>query len=163
MKKVLIGVAAVVLLVAAGLAAFVLYRNHQSQDVHGSSTEEFVTTTEPTPPPKPQPKIRWPMYRFDPSRQANAEKMLVQPPYNHLWFFRAGSLLEFPPAAAYGRLYFANAKGTLYALETKSVKVKWAYRARRCTASSPAVDNHTVYMTFMNKPPCNATRSGLDG
>jgi hypothetical protein len=88
------------LLVAAGLAAFALYRNHRSQDVQGSSTEEFVTTTEPTPPPKPQPKIRWPMYRFDPSRQANAEKMLVQPPYNHLWFFRAGSLLEFPPAAA---------------------------------------------------------------
>src|SRR6185437_7204915 len=28
---------------------------------------------------------------------------------------------------------------------------------------SPAVDNHTVYMAFMNKPPCNATRSGLDG
>jgi outer membrane protein assembly factor BamB len=103
------------------------------------------------------------MYRFDPSRQANAEKMLVQPPYNHLWFFRAGSLLEFPPAAAYGRLYFANAKGTLYALVTKTVKVKWAYRARRCTAASPAVDNHTVYMTFLNKPPCNATRSGLDG
>ena len=53
------------------------------------------------------------MYRFDPTRQGNAEKMLVQPPYKPLWFFRAGSLLEFPPAVAYGRLYFANAKGVL--------------------------------------------------
>ena len=43
------------------------------------------------------------------------------------------------------------------------MKVHWAYRAHRCTAASPAVDNHTVYMTFLNKPPCNATRSGLDG
>jgi outer membrane protein assembly factor BamB len=164
MKKVLIVVAAAVLLIAAGLVAFVLLRKHQSEDVRGSPTQEFVTTTQPTlPPAKPQPKIRWPMYRFDASRQANAEKMLVQPPYKHLWFFRAGSLLEFPPAAAYGRLYFANAKGTLYALVTKTVKVRWAYRAHRCSASSPAVDNHTVYMTFMNKPPCNATRSGLDG
>ena len=35
--------------------------------------------------------------------------------------------------------------------------------AHRCTAASPAVDDHTVYMTFLNKPPCNASRSGLDG
>jgi outer membrane protein assembly factor BamB len=103
------------------------------------------------------------MYRFDPSRQANAEKMLVQPPYRPLWFFRAHSLVEFPPAAAYGRLYFANSNGTLFALDTKRVKVDWLYRAHRCVAASPAINNHTVYMTFMNKPPCNATRSGLDG
>ena len=89
--------------------------------------------------------------------------MLVQPPYKPLWFFRAGSLVEFPPAVAYGRLYFANAKGVLFAVETKRVRTVWAYRAHRCTAASPAVDNHTVYMTFLNKPPCNATRSGLDG
>ena len=103
------------------------------------------------------------MYRFDATRQGNAEKMLVQPPYKPLWFFRAGSLVEFPPAVAYGRLYFANAKGVLFAVETKRVRTVWAYRAHRCTAASPAVDNHTVYMTFLNKPPCNATRSGLDG
>src|SRR5678815_103496 len=89
--------------------------------------------------------------------------MLVQPPYNHLWFFRAGSLLEFPPAAAYGRLYFANAKGTLYALETKSVKVKWAYRVRRCTASSPAVDHPPVSRACGNGPPCSAPGAGLGG
>ncbi len=164
MKKILLAVVAVVLLLAAGLVAFGLYRKHQGHDIRGSSSEEFVTTTQPAPKPvKPQPKIRWPMYRFDPSRQANAERMLVQPPYKTLWFFRAGSLVEFPPAAAYGRLYFANSTGTLFALDTSSVKVRWAYRAHRCTAASPAVDNHTVYMTFMNKPPCNATRSGLDG
>jgi outer membrane protein assembly factor BamB len=162
MKKVLLAAAGVVLLIAVGIGGFALYRNHQSADVHGSS-QEFVTT-EPAPKqPNPRGKIRWPMYRFDPSRQANAERMLVQPPYKPLWFFRAGSLIEFPPAVAYGRLYFANAHGTLFALEAHRVKVRWAYRARRCTASTPAVDNHTVYMTFMNKPPCNATRSGLDG
>src|SRR3954466_8888221 len=103
------------------------------------------------------------MYRFDPTRQGNAEEMLVQPPYKPLPFFRAGSLVEFPPAIAYGRLYFANAKGILFAVETKHVRTVWAYRAPRCTAASPAVDNHTVYMTFLNKRPFNATRSGLDG
>ena len=108
MKKVLLGAAGVVLLIAAGLVAFGLYRNHQGQDVRGSSTEEFVTTQAAPKPPPPTAKIRWPMYRFDPTRQGNAEKMLVQPPYRPLWFFRARSLVEFPPAVAYGRLYFAN-------------------------------------------------------
>jgi len=89
--------------------------------------------------------------------------MLVEPPYKPLWFFRAGSLVEFPPAVAYGKLYFANSKGVLFAVDIAKVRTVWAYRARRCTAASPAVDNHTVYMAFMNKPPCNATRSGLDG
>ena len=111
MKKVLLGAAGVVLLVAAGLVAFGLYRKHQGHDVRGSSTEEFVTTQAAPKPPPPTAKIRWPMYRFDPTRQGNAEKMLVQPPYRPLWFFRARSLVEFPPAVAYGRLYFANSDG----------------------------------------------------
>ena len=51
----------------------------------------------------------------------------------------------------------------LFALDTKRVKARWTYRSRRCSAASPAIDNHTVFMTFLNKPPCNATRSGLDG
>jgi outer membrane protein assembly factor BamB len=122
-----------------------------------------VTTQAAPKQPAPTAKIRWPMYRFDPTRQGNAEKMLVEPPYRPLWFFRAGSLVEFPPAIAYGKMYFASAKGVLFAADLSKVRTVWAYRAHRCTAASPAVDNHTVYMTFMNTPPCNATRSGLDG
>jgi outer membrane protein assembly factor BamB len=164
MKKALLVAAGVVVLVVGGLVGFGLYRKHQGHDVRGSSTEEFVTTQPAEPKTRNVGgKIRWPMYRFDPSRQGNAEKMLVEPPYKPLWFFRARSLVEFPPAIAYGRLYFANAGGTLFAVNIKRVKARWAYRARRCTAATPAVDRHTVFMTFLNKPPCNATRSGLDG
>lgn len=163
MKKILLAAGAVVVLLAAGLLAFGLYRKHQGRNIRGSSTEEFVTTQAAPKQPAPTAKIRWPMYRFDPTRQGNAEKMLVEPPYKPLWFFRAGALVEFPPAVAYGKLYFANAKGVLFAVDISKVRTVWAYRAHRCTAASPAVDNHTVYMTFMNTPPCNATRSGLDG
>src|SRR5205823_12224054 len=66
MKKVLLGVAAVVLLLAAVLVAVGLYRKHQGRDVRGSSTEEFVTTDQQPVAPPPGGKIRWPMYRFDP-------------------------------------------------------------------------------------------------
>jgi outer membrane protein assembly factor BamB len=163
MKKILLAAGAVVVLLAAGLLAFGLYRKHQGRNIRGSSTEEFVTTQAAPKQPAPTAKIRWPMYRFDPTRQGNAEKMLVEPPYKPLWFFRAGALVEFPPAVAYGKLYFANSKGVLFAVDISHVRTVWAYRAHRCTAASPAVDNHTVYMAFMNTPPCNATRSGLDG
>ena len=163
MRKVLYATTAAVLLVAAGVVAVGLYRKQQGHDVRGSSTEEFVTTQQEPVAPPPGGKIRWPMYRFDPARQGDAPRMLVKPPYRPLWFFRARSLVEVPPAVAYGRLYFANADGTLFAVDTRKVKARWTFRAGRCTAATPAVDGHTVYMSFLNKPPCNATRSGLDG
>jgi outer membrane protein assembly factor BamB len=162
-KRVLLALGGVVLLAVAALVAFVLYREHESRDVRGSPTVEFVTTSAKPKGPPPGGKIRWPMYRFDSARQGAPEGMLAKPPYRLHWFFRARSLVEFPPAVAYGKLYFANADGTLYALDSRRVRPRWAYRAHRCTAASPAIDGHTVFMTFLNRPPCNATRSGIDG
>jgi outer membrane protein assembly factor BamB len=163
MKKLLLALAAAIMLATAGLVGFALYRKHQAHDVRGSSSIEFVTTQEKPKGPPPGGKIRWPMYRFDPTRDGAAEGTLVKPPYRPLWFFRAGALVEFPPAVAYGRLYFANADGVLFAVDTGRVRARWTFRARRCTAASPAIDRHTVYMAFLNRPPCNASRSGIDG
>ena len=163
MKRVLIGVGVALLVIVGALVGVGLYREHQGHDVRGSSTEEFSTTQQQPVARPPTAKIRWPMYRFDEARQGDAPKMLVKPPYRPLWFFRAGSLVEFPPAVAYGKLYFANADGVLFAVDISKVKTVWAYRARRCTAATPAIDGHSIYMTFLNKPPCNASRSGIDG
>lgn len=162
MKKALAGAAALVLLVGAAGLAFVLYRKHQARNIRGSSTVEFVTTQEE--PQKPRELgIQWPMYGYDQLRQHVSPWRRLRPPLRPHWIFKAGALIEFPPAVAYRQLYFANGKGVLYALDTRRVRVKWAYRAKRCTAASPAVAEHIVYMTFMNKPPCNASRHGLDG
>ena len=68
MKKALLAVAAVVILAAAGLAAYALYRKHEGHDVRGSSSVEFVTTQEQKPPPPP-PGIIWPTYRYDAARR----------------------------------------------------------------------------------------------
>jgi outer membrane protein assembly factor BamB len=75
--------------------------------------------------------------------------------------FRARSLIEFPPAIAYGRLFFANNAGVMFAISAKTGKRAWRFPTGRCQAMSPAVAGNTVYATFLNKPPCNAT--GGDG
>ena len=117
----LLGAAGVVLLIVAGLVAFGLYRKHQGHDVRGSSTEEFVDhagRAEAARPPTA--KIRWPMYRFDATRQGNArEDARASRPTSRSGSSGRARCVEFPPAVAYGRLYFANAKGVLFAVDIK--------------------------------------------
>jgi outer membrane protein assembly factor BamB len=163
MKKALLGLIAVVLLVGAGLLAYGLYRKHEGRNIRGSSSVEFVTTQENKS--KPNVSTPWPMYRFDPSREGVGVGIPadIRPPLKARWYIKGKSLVEFPPAIAYGNLYFANSLGTLYAVKITRVRAEWSYVTGRCTAASPAVADHIVYMTFLNKPPCNATRSGLDG
>jgi len=163
MKKALLGAAAVVVLVAAGLIAYGLYRKHEGRNIRGSSSVEFVTTQENKS--KPNVSTPWPMYRFDPSREGVPVGVPadLRPPLRAKWFIRGKSLIEFPPAIGYGNLYFANSLGSLFAVKITRVRAEWVYRTGRCTAASPAVADHIVYMAFLNKPPCNATRSGLNG
>ena len=53
MKRWLLAGAAVLLVAAGAVGAYVLAKERASRDVRGSSTEEFVTTEEaPPPPPK---------------------------------------------------------------------------------------------------------------
>ena len=162
MKKALLGLAAVVLIAAAGLVAYVLYRKHEGRNIRGSPTVEFVTTQNKS---KPNLSTPWPMYRFDPARQGDPVGVPaeIRPPFKLRWYFKGKSLIEFPPAIAYGRLYFANSLGMLYALHITRIRPDWTYATGRCAASTPAVADHVVYMTFLNRPPCNATRSGIDG
>ena len=58
-KWLLVGAGVTVLLLAAAGAAFYFYIQHQSRDVRGSSTVDFVPTEPPpTPPPAPKPGSR---------------------------------------------------------------------------------------------------------
>jgi outer membrane protein assembly factor BamB len=147
--------------VAAGLA-FVLWRLHESRNVRGSSTQEFVTT-ETAPEVSAEKKVLWPMYGFDPARRRAPDGMHLRPPFRTRWFVRAHELIEFPPAIAYGHLYFANRNGVLFSVSTGAPHVRWRFRSGRCSAASPAVSHGLVYMAFLNVPPCNKDRQGLDG
>src|SRR5213593_4702439 len=147
MRRWLLGGAAVVVvaLLAVGVAWY-LHVKHAGRDIHGSSTVEFVPTP---PPPKPkEPGVAWPMYGYDSQRLRVASGISLAPPFRRVWTFGARSLVEFPPVVAYG---------LLFAISAKTGKRAWKFESKRCQAMSPAVDFHTVYATFLNHPPCNAS------
>jgi outer membrane protein assembly factor BamB len=151
------GAAAVVVALLAVAGVWYLHIKHAGRDVRGSSTVEFVPTP---PPPRPkEPGVAWPMYGHDPERLRVATGISIAPPFRRLWTFHARSLVEFPPAVAYGRLFFANNSGVLFAISARTGKRAWSYVSQRCQAMSPAVDFHTIYATFLNKPPCNASHN----
>jgi outer membrane protein assembly factor BamB len=148
---------AAVALGAAG--AYLLDVRATARDVRGSSTVEFVTTAapEPLPPPPPQRRgedVPWPTYGYGNDR-TRVSPYAHRPPFRTRWVFRARDLLEFPPAIAYGRLYFTNNSGVMFAVNARTGKRAWKKRIGRCVASSPAVARHRVFQSFLNAPPCN--------
>ena len=153
-KWILVGVSVLVLGLAGAVVAWYLHVQQQSRDITGSPTVEFVTT-EAAPPPPTEPGIAWPTYGYDAERQRFDRSSSLAPPFRRIWTFRAQSLIEFPPVVGYGRLFFANNAGAMFAIGAANGKRAWKYQSGRCVAASPALDRHVVYETFMNSPPCN--------
>ena len=61
MKKLAAAAALILLLIAGAVIGYVLYKNHESRNIHGSPSVEFVTT-EPPRPVQRTPDIVWPTY-----------------------------------------------------------------------------------------------------
>jgi outer membrane protein assembly factor BamB len=86
----------------------------------------------------------------------------VRPPFRRLWTAGGRTLLEFPPAIGYGRLFLADGAGRVLAYSTKTGARAWSYDVHRCQAASPAVDDMqhgTVFEVFLNRRPCRAKKA----
>jgi outer membrane protein assembly factor BamB len=153
--------AATALLLVAAAAAFFLYRRHLARDVRGSATVEFQPAAAPKPV-KPGP-IVWPMFGYDVERSHAFAPTPLRPPFRIAWEAGGRTLLEFPPAIAFDRLYLASADGKLMAVSARTGLRAWTYDSGRCTAASPAVGGYqygTVYETFLGFTPCGRKRAG---
>src|SRR5579859_7493480 len=104
MRRPLIVLAALVVLVGGALAAYIVHRVNQTADERGSTTTEYVTTQAPEPPPPAS--VPWPTYGFSPDRTRSVQ-LALRPPFRTVWRYQAGSLIEFPPAIGYNRLFFS--------------------------------------------------------
>jgi outer membrane protein assembly factor BamB len=161
-RRLLVALAvAIVLLVAAG-AAYYLVKRQEAAPVRGSPTVEFVPTTPAVEKPK-EPGVAWATYGYEPDRLRVAPYSL-RPPYRRVWTYRAQALVEFPPVVAFGRLYFAANDGDVIAISAKTGKRAWRVHSGRCQAASPTVSGRLVFVTFLNRPPCNRrSAKGVDG
>ncbi|MHB8469832.1 MAG: outer membrane protein assembly factor BamB family protein [Gaiellaceae bacterium] len=168
MRRLILVLAGAAVLAGGLLAAYAVHRLRQERNVRGSSTLEFTLTTSVERPPGPPAKVQWPTYGFDPQR-THAVELALRPPFRTpIWRYQASSLIEFPPAVGYGRLFFATNSGNLTAIAAKDGQRAWIFRTHRCVAASPTLGPHahgTVYEVFLNHPPCNAQTGGrgVDG
>ena len=151
-----------ILLLAALIvgAVEVILHVRAARNVHGSSTQEFVTTSAPKPKPPPVPGLVWPTYGFDAARDRDSPYR-QRPPYREVWRFPGRALIEFPPVIGYGRLYVANNDGILFAVDATTGKEVWSYDSGRVQAASPALDAHLVFHTFLyRRKRAGATQDG---
>jgi outer membrane protein assembly factor BamB len=158
-----------VLSAAAGAAVgWYAYDQTRTRELRGSSTVEFVPTANPAdtreiptggtrtrgPLRRLDGPVWWPTYGYDIARTRVSPPYGLRPPFRRLWAFRAAHFLEFPPAAAYGRVYLPQQRGRFFALDAATGKILWSHSFRRCLASSPTVVDGVVYQGMMHPLPC---------
>jgi outer membrane protein assembly factor BamB len=160
MRRLLKALAVLAVLLAGAVTAIVIHRLQQEHDIRGSSTIEYHPQPIPKPPPAHE-KIAWPQYGLDATRSRDVD-LALRPPFRRVWTYHAGSLVEFPPAIGYGRLFFSTNSGKFAAISTRTGKRAWKRYLGRCVAASPALgpqDRGTVFAVFLNRPPCNSKTS----
>jgi alcohol dehydrogenase (cytochrome c) len=87
----------------------------------------------------------------------------VRPPFRRLWVFNDNpTLLEFPPAVAFGRLFLPTWDGRFLALDAATGRVLWRHRTDRCGWGSPTVWRGLVITTYIGHD-CNSKIPGTDG
>ena len=110
------------------------------------------------PPERPHrsrvPRAPWPTYGANARRTGTAPRSRVRPPFRRRWAVDAGSLIEFPPVIADGRLFLGTNGGRFLAVEAATGRIAWERRFGRCIAASPAVSHGVVYVSLMDPSPC---------
>jgi outer membrane protein assembly factor BamB len=103
------------------------------------------TTTEPVPEPPPEPvgdRRCWNEFGADPNRSlARSQAVLGLPARKLTWTRGLDSYIEFPPVYCDGDLYVNSFRGTTYALDAETGRVKWHRRVGGTVPSSPAIDD----------------------
>jgi outer membrane protein assembly factor BamB len=153
MRRLLVAVAVLVLLAGAATAYYVS-KHRFGGNVRGSSTEFNTTST--VAPPKAGPGLVSPMFGGEPEH-LHVGVGHVRPPYKLDWVSGGTSLIEFPPAVAYGYLYYATLRGNFIAASTRNGQRLWNVSIGRCEAASPAVSSlygGTAFESWLNRKPC---------
>lgn len=136
---------ALVALVAAGVAAFLLLREPGNVS---NPNAEFTATTAPAKPRPPRDTFRWPFYHFQSDRAAFLAGG-PRPPFSRTWTYRGTSLLEFPPVIDGRGLYVLNDNAGVIRFDKRTGHIRWKRKLGLLAAASPAVDDGAVYVVLL--------------
>jgi outer membrane protein assembly factor BamB len=165
-RRILIGLAAVVVLLVAAGVVFALTRGG---DVSNPDVEFHAEPTETPVPDQATPSKRkgkardplanfvWPDYGYTADRRHYLPaNFSVRPPFRRVWSHHETSLLEFPPILVGQQLFEVNNTGHVIALSKKTGKVLWRKRMGTLAASTPGYGDGRIYVTLL-------TRAGSSG
>ena len=167
-RRWILAIVALVLVLGAGVAVagYVVWQNRHPGTIRGSSTVEFETTEEPGATTRPEEVVRkvpWPTYGYDEQRTRYAPGFDVRPPFTTEWEKGTGSLLEFPPVVAYGRVYVGTNDGRFLAVDTETGKTIWQKTFDRCIAASATMGEGVIYQPLMDPFPCREHKQDAAG
>ena len=167
-RRWILAIVALVLVLGAGVAVagYVVWQNRHPGTIRGSSTVEFETTEEPGATTRPEEVVRkvpWPTYGYDEQRTRYAPGFDLRPPFTTTWEKGTGSLLEFPPVVAYGRVYVGTNDGRFLAVNAKTGRVVWQKNFSRCIAASPTMGEDVIYQPLMDPFPCREHKQDAAG
>ncbi len=148
------------LLLAAGLALLAavgivvggyLYERHRTGSIYHPKAR-FVPEAPPPLPPRGPARSAWPLYGYNKEHtRFFPASPTLHPPYSVRWERYGAALLEFPPVLWGERLFQLSDDGVLHAFDRHDGHTLWSTQLGVLSASSPAVDGHSVYATVLRR------------
>jgi outer membrane protein assembly factor BamB len=162
-KWLLLGAAAVLVVLIAGGAVFALTRPPEDVSNPDVAFDPEPTVTpvpsaipdEPTPGSKqvdPLKNFIWGEYGYSKDRRRFLPASdLLRPPYRRVWSYTGKILLEFPPVMAEGKLFLLKNNGALHAIDKRTGKRVWARKLGVLAAASPSYGNGRIFVTLLSR------------
>jgi len=157
-RRVRIGLAiGVVLLAAAALGGY-LYERHRTGSIYHPHAR-FVPQPTPSLPKRGPDRFAWPLYGYDKDHtRFFPASTRVHPPFVRVWVHNEHALLEFPPVIYGDHIFQLADDGMLIAINKHNGRTYWSHLLGVLSASTPAVTAKTVYATVLS-----TGKSGIPG
>jgi outer membrane protein assembly factor BamB len=140
--------ALVILVGAAALAGYLYERNRTGNIYHPHA--RFIPQPTPTLPTRGPDRFAWPLYGYTKNHtRFFPAQVSLRPPFHKVWAHNFNTLLEFPPVIYGNHIFQLGDNGVLVAVDKYTGKTFWARSLGTLSASTPAVNASTVYVTLL--------------
>jgi outer membrane protein assembly factor BamB len=148
-RRIRIAIAVLVLLLAGGAVGGYLYARNRTGSIYHPHAR-FLPQPTPTLPKAGPDRFAWPLYGYNPEHtRFFPAPPSVRPPFRQLWEHNEHALLEFPPVIYGNHLYQLADNAVLSSINKRTGHPFWTRSAGTLSASTPAVNAKTVYVTVL--------------